>query len=623
MLTNVWGPGMELREEELLRRENRNRKYMMDLKSENLLLNFNLEAGRFTAPYALENIHGGWEAQTCQLRGHFLGHWLSAAAMRYHATGDGEIKAKADAIVHELALCQEENGGQWVGSIPEKYLHWIARGKQVWAPQYNLHKTLMGLVDMYELAGNQEALQVADRFADWFYDWSAGFTREQFDDILDFETGGMLEIWAQMLDHTGKDKYRELLKRYYRGRFFDPLLEGKDVLTNMHANTTIPEVLGCARAYEVTGEQHWRDIVEAYWDLSVNQRGQYATGGQTSGEIWSAKQSLGARLGDKNQEYCTVYNMLRLADYLFRWTKDPRYADYIEMGIYNGMMAQAYWQRFKTNGQHYDTPDEGLLTYFLPLASGSKKGWASETNDFFCCHGTLVQGNAAWERDILYQEGDDLYVAQYFDFSAKVQVGDQTVELSMARDTLTGSFHLSSTSSARQNIHENTAKYPHHPDCRAEVLTIHTQAPVEFTLHVRIPWWVQGEAVVCVNGQEQARVSGKSEFVTLHRLWENGDVVRVEMPLGVHTWSLPEDPNMVAFLYGPVLLAGLCDEERQLTVQGKDAAAILTHDGEREWGSWKDTFKTVGQERGLRFIPLYQVGYETYTIYFPLKYNAL
>lgn len=623
MLTNVWGPGMELREEELLRRENRNRRYMMDLKSENLLLNFNLEAGRFTAPYALENIHGGWEAQTCQLRGHFLGHWLSAAAMRYHATGDGEIKAKADAIVHELALCQEENGGQWVGSIPEKYLHWIARGKQVWAPQYNLHKTLMGLVDMYELAGNQEALQVADRFADWFYDWSAGFTREQFDDILDFETGGMLEIWAQMLDHTGKDKYRELLKRYYRGRFFDPLLEGKDVLTNMHANTTIPEVLGCARAYEVTGEQHWRDIVEAYWDLAVNQRGQYATGGQTSGEIWSAKQSLGARLGDKNQEYCTVYNMLRLADYLFRWTKDPRYADYIEMGIYNGMMAQAYWQRFKTNGQHYDTPDEGLLTYFLPLAPGSKKGWASETNDFFCCHGTLVQGNAAWERDILYQEGDDLYVAQYFDFSAKVQVGDQTVELSMARDTLTGSFHLSSTSSARQNIHENTAKYPHHPDCRAEVLTIHTQAPVEFTLHVRIPWWVQGEAVVCVNGQEQARVSGKSGFVTLHRLWENGDVVRIEMPLGVHTWSLPEDPNMVAFLYGPVLLAGLCDEERQLTIQGKDAATILTHDGEREWGSWKDTFKTVGQERGLRFIPLYQVGYETYTIYFPLKNNAL
>src|SRR5699024_2060733 len=124
MLHTIWGPGMELREEELLRREQRNRKYMMDLKSENLLLNYNLEAGRYTAAFFPEGIHGGWEAQTCQLRGHFLGHWLSAAAMRYHASGDGEIKAKADAIVHQLALCQEENGGQWVGAIPEKYLYW-------------------------------------------------------------------------------------------------------------------------------------------------------------------------------------------------------------------------------------------------------------------------------------------------------------------------------------------------------------------------------------------------------------------------------------------------------------------------------------------------------------------
>lgn len=132
------------------------------------------------------------------------------------------------------------NGGQWVGAIPEKYLYWIGRGKQVWAPQYNLHKILMGLVDQYELAGNQEALAVADRFADWFCQWSAGYTREQFDDILDFETGGMLEVWAQLLQHTGAEKYRTLLQRYYRQRLFTPLLEGKDVLTNMHANTTIP-----------------------------------------------------------------------------------------------------------------------------------------------------------------------------------------------------------------------------------------------------------------------------------------------------------------------------------------------------------------------------------------------
>ena len=360
--------------------------------------------------------------------------------------------------------------------------------------------------------------------------------------------------------------------------------------------------------------------MEAYWKLAVDERGSYATGGQTSGEIWSAKQSLGARLGDKNQEYCTVYNMIRLADTLFRWTKDAKYADYIEKNIYNGLMAQAYWQRFKTNGQHYDSPDEGLLTYFLPLAPGSRKGWASETNDFFCCHGTLVQGNAAWERAILYQEDDELTIAQYFDFDAQVQAGGRPVSLSMRRDTLTGSFHLSSTSSARQNIHENTAKYPHHPDCRAEVLCVGTDAPAAFTLKLRVPQWVSGEAVVFVNGVEEGRFAAGKGFVSLRREWKDGDTVRILLPQTIRAVSLPEDKNTVAFLYGPVLLAGLCGEERRLEVPaGSDPAALLVHDGEREWGSWRDTFKVTGQAQGFRFLPMYQIGYELYTTYFPHK----
>lgn len=619
MLKNISGEGMELKDEELKRREKRNRRYLRDLKSENLLLNFNLEAGRFTCPYHPEGIHGGWEAQTCELRGHFLGHWLSAAAMRYYAVKDLEIKGKADAIVHELALCQQENGGQWVGSIPEKYLHWIARGKAVWAPQYTLHKTLMGLVDMYEYTGNKEALEVASNFADWFYDWSGTFSREEFDDILDVETGGMLEIWAQLLDYTGEDKYKVLLERYYRSRVFDPLLKGEDVLINMHANTTIPEVLGCARAYEVTGERIWRDIVEAYWKSAVTDRGQYATGGQTSGEIWSPKNELGARLGDKNQEYCTVYNMLRLAEFLFRWTKNPVYADYIEMGIYNGLMAQTYWKRFDTHGQDYDMPEEGLLTYFLPLNPGAKKGWGSETNDFFCCHGTLVQANSQWESGILYQKDEDIYISQYFDFTAELNLKDEKVKLSMMRDTLTGSFHLSSTSSGKQNIHKNTSKYPRHPECLAQVIKVDTETPVEFTLNIRIPWWVKGSATICVNEEKEIYVDEKTTFYKLHRTWAKGDFVRILFPQGITLWPLPEDENMVAFLYGPILLAGLCDEERQLVLDGKKPEELLIHDNEREWGSWKNTFKVVGQERGIRFIPLMDVGYETYTVYFPLK----
>lgn len=621
MLKNIWGENMLLKDQELLRRQARNRKYFMNLDSENLLLNFNLEAGRYTASSKQAHIHGGWETPLCQLRGHFLGHWLSAASLRYRADGDGEAKAKADAIVHELALCQQENGGQWAGSIPEKYLHWIAKGKPVWAPQYTLHKTLMGLADMYENTGNEEALLVASRFSDWFLDWSATFTREAFDDILDVETGGMLEVWAQLYGLTGEKKYQTLMERYYRARLFDLLLEGTDVLTNMHANTTIPEVLGCARAFEVTGDRKWRDIVEAYWNQAVVQRGQYATGGQTCGEIWTPTDRMGARLGDKNQEYCTVYNMLRLADYLFTWTHDPVYADYREMGIYNGLMAQSYWENTLSHGQDYraDLPKEGLLTYFLPLRPGAKKGWSTETEDFFCCHGTLVQSNAAWERGILYQEDKDVYLAQYFDFHATLQVDGKDVEITMERDTLTGSFHLSSTSSGKQNIHAHTARYPSNPDALAEVLTVKTDAPVRMKLHIRLPWWLKNEAVIQVNGEPEIHTGGKTSFYALERLWENGDAVRILLPQGICTWALPEDADMLAFLYGPVLLAGICDQEQQLVLGGKSPEQLLVHDNEREWGSWKSSFKTTGQPQGMRFLPMHQVGFETYTTYFPIK----
>ena len=135
------GRSVRLLDGELRRREADNRAYMLRLTRENLMRNYLLEAGLWTSPDLPEGIHAGWESAVCQLRGHFTGHYLSAAAMIWAATGDPEIKGRADAMVADLARCQREHGDGWAGSIPEKYLEWIARGKPVWAPHYTVHKT--------------------------------------------------------------------------------------------------------------------------------------------------------------------------------------------------------------------------------------------------------------------------------------------------------------------------------------------------------------------------------------------------------------------------------------------------------------------------------------------------
>ena len=597
----------------------------MSLTNQNLLQNYTNEAGLSRRVDASEQSepHGGWESPFCQLRGHFLGHWLSAAAMHIAATGDVYLKGKADDIIATLALCQKENGGEWVGSIPEKYLDWIARGKSVWAPHYTLHKTLMGLLDMYEMAGNEQALSIAINFAKWFTRWSAKYTREEFDNILDVETGGMLEVWVQLYNITKDPEHKALVDRYYRARLFEPLLKGEDVLTNMHANTTIPEIMGAALAYEVTGEQKWMDIVKAYWEFAVVKRGTYATGGQTCGEIWTPMFDMGARLGDKNQEHCTVYNMMRVAEFLLRHTGEAVYADYWERNLYNGIMAQGFWDGhpYATHGMTSDNPLTGLLTYFLPLRGGAKKGWASKTQDFFCCHGTLVQANAAHNNGIYYHTGDGISVCQYIDSDMTGEIGGVKVTLSQTNDTLAGSHHISSDSTGTQAIGRITNLYPHDPDKLVPVFTVKTEKPVEFTLKLRIPSWIKSAPVVRLNGEILNVTDDGNGYYSIKRTWGN-DTLVLELQKGITVLPLPGDESRVAFLDGPVVLAGLVNEERILYAEnGQPLEALITPDNEREWSLWRHTYRSVGQDFGFRLWPLYMIGYERYSVYFPVKYR--
>ncbi len=581
-------------------RHDLSRKYVMSLSNDNLLQNFYLEAGlkgfqmNNGRKEGGEDGHWGWESPSCQLRGHFLGHWLSAAAYLYAASGDREAKAKADAIVAELAVCQARNGGEWAGSIPEKYLLWIGERKDVWAPQYTMHKTIMGLLDMYLLGENKQALEIVEKMAPWYTRWTKSYPAEKWDDILDVETGGMQEVWAELYATTGKPEHLELVRRYERRRLFDRLLAGQDALTNRHANTTIPEAHGAARAFEATGEPRFRAEAEAYWKKAVTDRGYFCTGGQTSGEIWTAPFSFNNRLSEKTQEHCVVYNMIRLADYLFRWTGDVTYADYIERNIYNGILAQ-------------QNPENGMIAYFLPLEPGGRKIWGSPTNDFWCCHGSLVQAQSRYNQFIYYQDEGGLTVAQYIPSSLEWQHSGTPVRV---RQTFSGQ-------SAGDHVVHRGDDSPHRPSAWLVQLAVESDREAEFELRLRLPWWLKGEASVSINGQPVAVSSTPSSFVTLKRVWKN-DKISLLLPKGLTACPMPDAPEMVAFMDGPVVLAGLSSEEVKLRGDSARPESILVPDNEREWGAWKPGYRTRGQDRNFRFVPLHEIVNDAYTVYFPV-----
>ena len=170
------------------------------------------------------------------------------------------------------------------------------------------------------------------------------------------------------------DSNLELMRAYERPRLTGPLLEGRDILTNMHANATIPEIHGCARAYEVTGEERYLRIVESYWRLAVDDRMPFATGGQTDAETWAPPGKQAARLSDMNQEHCVVYNLIRLADYLYRWTGEKKYQDYIELNLVNGLLAQGFWEARALDGAlEPHIPDSGIVCYYLPRRPAPSK----------------------------------------------------------------------------------------------------------------------------------------------------------------------------------------------------------------------------------------------------------
>ena len=561
-----------------------NRRYLMSLRSENLLQSHYLEAGLWSNLGKPVDAHWGWESPTSLGRGEFVGNWLSAAARIYAATGDAEIKAKADWIVSELGRCQEANGGEWVGSVPEKALGWKARGLPLSVP-YTLHKPLLGLFEMAAYAGNDQALEILIRAAKWFDRWTGQFSPQQMDDVLDWEPGAMMELWANLYSLTGRPEHLALMRRYERRRLFDPLLEGRDVLSNQHANTTIPEAHGPARAWEVTGEARWRRIVEAYWASAVTDRGYFCTGGQTCGEMWVPPGRLAARLGDNNQEHCTVYNMMRLAEYLLRWTGDAVYADYWERNLYNGMLAQ-------------QNPDTGMVAYFLPLRGGSVKKWGTPTEDFWCCHGTLVQAQTTYTYNIFFEDGEGLVVCQTIPSELAWEWKGAPVKVSMSLDKQTKALVL--------------------PEGMAHELRIECAQPSDFTLKIRIPWWASDEPIIEVDGIRQAVPAASSSFVSLRRTWSR-EVVRFVLPRKLRAEPLPGGSGLVAFMDGPVVLAGLCNDERTLYGDPARPETMVTGDAAHEVWRWLAGYTTKDQPSNFRLKPLYEIRDEPYTVYFPIR----
>ena len=84
-------------------------------------------------------------------------------------------------------------------------------------------------------------------------------------------------------------------------------------------------------------------------------------------------------------------------------------------------------------------------------------------------------------------------------------------------------------------------------------LTITATQPAPLALKVRYPSWAASGMMVSINGKPETIAAARGSYVTIERQWKTGDRVDVRLPMSLHTEAMPDDPNMIAVLYGPIV----------------------------------------------------------------------
>ena len=481
------------------------RSFLYSLPNDRLAYNFRVTAGIPTDADPL----GGWEAPDCELRGHYVGHYLSSSALLHASTGDEPIAAKANNLVAVLAECQAKDG--YLGAYPTTFYDRLRAHQKVWAPFYTYHKILAGMIDMYEHTGNKQALDVALKMADWADVYARSFSDDEWQRVLLTEHGGMNEASFNLYAITGKTKYRDLGYRFEHKKMFDPLAANQDILAGNHANTNIPKMIGAIRGYELTGDTRYRSIAENFYRI-VKDHHTYCTGGTSNGEGWHAPDGIASQLGPAAEECCCSYNMMKLTRHLFGQNPDANHFDYYERMLLN---------------VRYGTQDRnGMLMYYVSLQPGKYKTFGTQFDAFWCCTGTGSEEYAKLNDSIYFHDDSSVYVNLFI--PSKLDWKERGLRLTQ------------------------TTKYPNDS---LITLTVDAAPSKPTSLKVRVPYWATKGVTVAINDEPVTVTATPSTYIELNHPWKAGDVVTVDIPLTLHIDQAPDDKQVQAAMYGPLVLA--------------------------------------------------------------------
>ena len=202
----------------------------------------------------------------------------------------------------------------------------------------------------------------------------------------------------------------------------------------------------------------------------------------------------------------------KLTEELHRRNPEARYADYYELATFNHILST----------QH---PEHGGYVYFTPARPRHYRNYSAPNEAMWCCVGTGMENHGKYGQFVYTKKNDNLFVNLFV-----------ASELNWKE---------------RGIVIRQDTQFPYGETSRITI----TQGKGEFTLQVRYPGWVKpGQFAIKVNGQTVSIVTGPSSYVSIDRKWKKGDVVDITFPMYNSVKYLPNEPQYIALMHGPILL---------------------------------------------------------------------
>lgn len=496
-----------------------------------------VEGGKYYGWLDAHPTFSNWGLSSWSLEGHVGGHYLTALALAYAATGDqavqAQMKSRLDYMLEVMKDCQDAFahstngmkgfiGGQPINQIwTGLYSGNLQPFKQYggWVPLYCSHKILAGLRDAWIYTGSPLARQLFTGLCDWSVNLIANLTDSQLQEVLGWEHGGMNETLADAYRLLGDTKYLNAAKRYSHAHALDGMQGAggnysTTFLNGQHANTQVPKFIGFERigqeddsnpAYRIAAHNFWHDV--------ATHRTVCIGGNSVSEHFLAHERSAEYMTNLDGPESCNSNNMLKLSELLFNETHDAQYADFYEATMWNHILST-------------QDPETGGYVYFTTLRPQSYRIYSQVNQAMWCCVGTGMENHSKYGHFIYTHEGTDVLYVNLFTPST---LDHPTFALTQ----------------------ETT--FPYEAQTR---LTIRKSGT--YTLAIRHPHWAGEGYAITINGEPQpltTTTTGHASYVHLQRTWTEGDVVTVALPMALRYEACPGYSDYIAFKYGPILLA--------------------------------------------------------------------